>query len=381
MKERNRTSSNGRKSMSTLAKRRSEMEKKLRLSRSTGLFAVVFFVYPLLFSASPGFSQTPYYQGKTITVVAGTAPGGTGDLRVKAVVPFLRKHIPGNPTILIEYMDGGGGRKAANHMYGAVRPDGLTVGALSGATVGLNVLRESGIMYDIDRFIYLGSPESTNHYVIYTRKELGLSNPEKLRGASGVRIGAQSVGHVSYVAGRLFAYFLGLKEAKFVTGYAGPELDLALMQGELDGRANLAMSVLRRNPDWFDKGLMDFHAIMEVPKGVKHPRLKHLPDVESFAKSDRETKLISVWRTLRLVGSPYVLPPGTPKDRAAILQEAMRRAFSDPDFNNEYKKLVGEGPSPLMPEELEKAIRETPRDPEVIDLLKRFVGPGPLPPR
>ncbi len=335
----------------------------------------------LCFLPASVFSQSPFYQGKTVTVIAGTAPGGTGDLRVKAVVPFLRKHIPGYPTIFIEYMDGGGGRKAANHMYGAVRPDGLTVGALSGAIVGLNVLRESGIMYDIDRFIYLGSPESTNHYVIYTRKELGLSNPEKLRGAAGIRIGAQSVGHVSYVAGRLFAYFLGLKEAKFVTGYAAPEVDLALMQGELDGRANLATSVLRRNPDWFDKGLMDFHAIMEVPKGVKHPRLKHLPDVESFAKSDRETKLISVWRTLRLVGSPYVLPPGTPKDRAAILQEAMRRAFSDPDFNNEYKKLVGEGPSPLMPEELEKAIRETPRDPEVIDLLNRFVGPGPLPPR
>ena len=62
------------------------------------------------------FSQTNFYQGKTVTVIASTAPGGTGDLRVKAVLPFLRKHIPGNPTVVIEYMDGGGGRKAANHL-------------------------------------------------------------------------------------------------------------------------------------------------------------------------------------------------------------------------------------------------------------------------
>jgi tripartite-type tricarboxylate transporter receptor subunit TctC len=63
------------------------------------------------------FSQAPFYQGKTVTVIASTAPGGTGDLRVRALAPFLRKHLAGNPTIVIEYMDGGGGRKAANYMY------------------------------------------------------------------------------------------------------------------------------------------------------------------------------------------------------------------------------------------------------------------------
>jgi tripartite-type tricarboxylate transporter receptor subunit TctC len=60
------------------------------------------------------FSQTLFYQGKTITVIAATSAGGTGDLRIKAVLPFLRKHIPGNPMMIMEYMDGGGGRKAVN---------------------------------------------------------------------------------------------------------------------------------------------------------------------------------------------------------------------------------------------------------------------------
>ena len=328
-----------------------------------------------------GFSQASFYQGKTITVIATTAPGGTQDLRVKAVVPFLRKYIAGNPTIIIEYMDGGGGRKGANYLFRNAKPDGLTVGAMSGGIVALQIMRESGVMYDIDKFIHLGSPESTVHYTIYTRKELGLDRLEKLRAASGLRIGAQSVGHVSYIAGRLFAYFFGLKEPKFIAGYTSPEVDAALLRGELDARANNTASVLRRNPEWFEKGLMDFHAILEVPKGEKHAKLGHLPEIESFAKNDREKRLIAMWRVFRLVGSPYMLPPGTPKDRVETLQDAMRKALKDPEFHKEFLKLVGDDAEPLMPEDLVKAIRDMPRDLEVVDLLKNFSGAGPLPPR
>ncbi len=100
------------------------------------------------------------------------------------------------------------------------------------------------------------------------------------------------MGHVSYIAGRFFAYFLDFKEPKFIAGYTAPEVDAALLRGELDARANAAVSVLRRNPDWLEKGVMDFHAIMEVPKGAKHPRLGHLPEIESFVKTDREKKLL-----------------------------------------------------------------------------------------
>jgi tripartite-type tricarboxylate transporter receptor subunit TctC len=329
----------------------------------------------------PAFCQAPFYQGKTITVVATTAPGGTGDMRVKALVPFLRKYIPGNPTLVIEYMDGGGGRKGANYLYRNARPDGLTVGALSGGVIALQMMRESGVMYDIDKFNYLGSPESTNHYTIYTRKELGLNSFEKLRAMPGLRIGAQSVGHVSYIAGRLFAHFFGLKDPKFIAGYTAPEVDAALLRGELDARANNAASVLRRNADWFEKGVMNFHAIMEVPKGAKHPRLGHLPEIESFAKSEKEKQLLTVWRVFRLVGTPYVVPPGTPKERVEILQEAMRKALKDQEFHREFYRLVSDEAEPLMPEELAQAIRDAPREAEVTDMLKTLSGSGPLPPR
>ena len=335
----------------------------------------------LVFSSDLAFSQASFYEGKTITLVATTAPGGTADLRVKAMVPFLKKYIPGNPALMIEYMDGGGGRKGANHIYHSVRPDGLTIGAVSGGIVGLGIMREQGVSYDVDKFIYLGTPEHENHYVIYTRSELGLDNLDKLKAKPAIRIGGQNIGHVSYVAGRLFAYFLDLKEPKFVVGFASPEMDIALVNKELDARANAAVSVLRRNPDWLDKGLMNFHAIMEIPKGDKHPRLGHLPEIESFAKSEREKKVLTVWRAFRGVGSPYILPPGTPKNRAEILEDAMRKTFKDPEFPKYFKKLVDDDPSPLGAAELARVIREMPRDPEILELIKKFSGAGPLPPR
>ena len=337
----------------------------------------------LMLAGSPdhGFTQAPFYQGKTITIIAGTAPGGIGDNRVKSMVPYLRKYIPGNPAIVVQYMDGGGGRQVGNHMYSNARADGLTVGAFSSSVIGLNLLRETGVMYDVDKFIYLGSPESSSHLVFYTRREAGLSDLEKLRASSGVRVGARPVGHSAYIAARFFAYFLGLKEPKFIPGYGAPELDLALLNGEVDARANTATSVWQRNPDWVEKGLMHFHAIYAIPKELKHDRFGHLPEIETFAKSEKERRLLALSRIFRLTGSPYVLPPGTPKDRVNIFQEAMGKTFKDSEFHREYRKVVGEDASPLLPEELTKAIQDTPRDPELIELFKTFSGAAPLPAR
>src|SRR6185295_16966037 len=82
---------------------------------------------------------------------------------------------------------------------------------------------------------------------------------------------------------------------------------------------------------------------------------------ESFARSDRERKVIILSRAFRVAGGPSVLPPGTPKDRVAVVQEAFRKTYKDPEFLREYKKLTGDEASPLLPEDHEKVIKEIPR--------------------
>src|SRR5215510_7479856 len=83
----------------------------------------------------------------------------------RAIVPFLKKHVPGEPTIKFEFMPGSGGTKAANHIFSNVRPDGLTIGRIGGGLIANAVLRETGVRYDLNKFIYLGSSHSTYHWV------------------------------------------------------------------------------------------------------------------------------------------------------------------------------------------------------------------------
>ena len=341
------------------------------------LLSVLLFIF---FVPVPAFTQANFYQGKTITLIRGSTPGGVGERRARAVIPYLAKHIPGNPAVVMEFMPGAGGRKAANYIFHRARPDGLTLANIGSGMIVSSVLGETGVDYDIDKFIYLCTPNTGSHYIFITVSKLGLNSLDKLRARSGLRIVAHAVGHEIYLSGRLFAYMLGLKDPKFVTGFGDPEMIVALAQGEADGRSQVAESI-ERMPEWIDKGAVDFHAILEIPGVKKHPRFAQLPALESFTKSAGEQKLLLMHRVFRSIGTPYLFPPGTPRDRVEMVTEALRATFRDAAFLSDFKKLTGAEATPLAAEEQSKAIKEIPRDREVIELFKKFAGGDPLPAR
>ena len=347
---------------------------------------VVLTLFSLLLLEAPGagpvFAQAPFYQGKTITLIIGAGPGGMGDLRARALGSTLAKHIPGNPTITFQYMAGAGGRTAANHLYNNPRPDGLTLYRISSSIVPYAVLGESGVNYDIDKLIYLGTTEHILYYLFNTRAAVGLNSLAKLRAAAGVRIGSAPVGHTGYIHSRLVAYLLDMKDPKIIPGYENEDLDVAFERGEVDAQVTSTGNVIEN--DLLKKKLADFHAAIEIPRGRKDLRFAHLklPDIESFAKSESEKKLLNMVRNFRSIGTALLLPPGTPKDRVDIIKEAVRKTHTDPAFIAEYKKLTnGDEPTPLMPDEQAKVVKEIPRDAETIELFKKFAGTGALPPR
>jgi tripartite-type tricarboxylate transporter receptor subunit TctC len=349
-----------------------------KLPVAVGTIIIALLVWAPLFAQS-----APYFQGKTILLIQGREPGGTGALRVQAAIPFLKKYLPGEPIIVTQFMPGGGGRKATNYVYRNAKPDGLTLGNVGSGLVANAVLGSIGVEYDIDKMIYLGASNSTAQYVFGSVAKLGLDSLEKLRARPAVRVGAQTVGHDIYINGRLFSWILGLKDPKFVTGYSGPELDLAMDRGELDARANIPDTVLQRSADHVEKRLMNYHAIIQIPKDDRHPHpaFNRLPELETFAKSDREQKIMTMFRTFRLVGSPYILPPGTPPEAIHLWREAMRKTFKDPAFLKEFKRLSADDATPLLPEAQEKVIKDIPRDSDVIALFNKIAGSEPLPPR
>jgi tripartite-type tricarboxylate transporter receptor subunit TctC len=330
-----------------------------------------------------GAQADSFYTGKTIRIILGVGPGGAADVRLRSFIDAFQKHIPGKPTIVVEYMEGGGGRKAANYIYSTARPDGLTIGSISSAFLIQAILGETGIHYDIDKLIFLGSHRSGLSRVFLTHRKAGLDTLEKLRGASGVRFGAQSVGHTTYYSNRIFAYLVGMKDPKFVTGFSGNEIDVAIMTGELDARSISADLVIQRTPEWIQDKLMHFHAILNIPKEEKHsnPFFAQLPDLEQFARTDRDRRLTTMFRTFQTFGSPFVLPPGTVKERVKTLQGAIRNAFKDPEFEKKFEKLTGEDAKPQTPDEIETLIKEIPREPADIELFKKLAGPDNLPTR
>jgi tripartite-type tricarboxylate transporter receptor subunit TctC len=336
---------------------------------------------PALFSAECAFSQAEFYEGKTIKIIRGGGPGGSGEFQTRALVKFLDKHIPGKPKIIVEFIPGAAGRKAANVIHSSTRPDGLTIGSIGAGLVVGPILGLPGSAYDLDKFIYLGSTDSGDPYIFYTKGDLGLDTIEKLRARPGLRIGAHAVGHPVYVTGRIAAYLIGLKEPKFVTAYTGPEIYIALNRGELDGHSTGAARFVVEQPEWIAKKLVHFHATLTVPKGRHNPTFAHVAEFGSFAKSDVEQKLLDMFRAFQYPRWPYIFPPGTPKEPVQIIREAMRKSFADPEFPVEFKKLMGDGPAPLDGEELERAIKELPRDPEVVQLYKKMAGGDPLPAR
>ena len=291
-------------------------------------------------------SQSTYYKGKTITVVQGRSPGGLGDLRVRAILPLLQKHIPGNPLVVAEYMPGGGGRKAANHIYKA-KGEGLSIGASSPGILASAALDAAGVEYDPQKFIYLAFPWSVNNNIFTTRKSAGLNSLEKLREGVGLRIGGQSVGHVQYIRGRLFAWLLDLKEPKFVVGYSGPELDAAMERDEIDDRADSIDNLVIRGLE-NERKLKNFYAVLEISKGHRPREFADLPEIASLVRSPIERQVLTMSRVFWGVETLIFLPPNTPEELSGVLKQAFRAAYKDPEFQKEYKKLIQVEPTLLV---------------------------------
>jgi hypothetical protein len=129
------------------------------------------------------------------------------------------------------------------------------------------------------------------------------------------------------------------------------------------------------------KKLVDFHAILEIPKGHRPRQFANLPEIEAFVRSQIESQVLTMSRVFWGVGTLIYLPPSTPEELVEILRQAFRSSFEDRQFHEQYKKLLGLYPTPLMPEEQQKLVAELPRELEVVKVFKAIAGMDSLPPR
>src|SRR5437763_15665385 len=134
------------------------------MARSRGLFAILTALPVLLLAAAPAASQTvaDFYRGKTLTMVVGTSPGGDYDLRLRMVGRHIGRHIPGNPTVVVNNMPGGGGLVVANWLANIAAKDGTVVVAVTqNLPVTQAMASMPGIRFDARKFHWVGNTTDT----------------------------------------------------------------------------------------------------------------------------------------------------------------------------------------------------------------------------
>jgi tripartite-type tricarboxylate transporter receptor subunit TctC len=290
----------------------------------------------LIVNAAHVGAQENFFAGKTVRFIVGFTPGGGYDLYTRTIGRHIGKHIPGNPTVMVENMPGAGSMISANFTFKAAKPDGLTVGHFIGGLFLQQILGKPGIEFDAARFEYIGVPAQDN-FVIGVAKTSGITDVEKwLASKQIVKFGGVASGSGSDDVPNILRATIGLP-LQLVSGYKGTaDVRMAFNSGEVAGLSNSWESTKSTWRKELDSG--DLVLVLQATL-KPHPELAKLPMALNFAKSDESKRLIST--VARVHGPsvrPYVLPPKTPKDRVQILRRAFMDTMKDPDFLAEAKK-------------------------------------------
>ncbi|HWP23163.1 MAG TPA: tripartite tricarboxylate transporter substrate-binding protein [Candidatus Binatia bacterium] len=309
---------------------------------------------------APGFDEkavASFYRGKTVRIIVGFSAGGGYDQYSRLIGRHLSKHIPGNPAIVVENMAGAGSIIAANHVFNAAPKDGTVVGNISGPIVLEQLFGNAAVQFDMARFRYLAVPVGETYLMIVTRKP-GVTSFDELLGskAKPVSVGAipgSTVEHAPILARDVLGANL-----KVVSGYKGTaDVRLAIDSGEVDGFFNTWTSSKITSYDKFKNG--EWLVLAQLTeKPLKDLIVPNVPTLSQIAKTN-EQRLIMKYGTSTPndFGKVYVLPPGTPPERAMALEKAFEKAFADKELQADAAKGKLEI-DPIFGEDIHKLVVE-----------------------
>ena len=320
-----------------------------------------------------GAGAEDFYQGKTITFVVGFAAGGGFDTYTRMLARHFGKHVPGNPSTVVENMTGAGSLVAANHIFNKADADGLTIGNWIGPLVLQHILGNPAAKFDGRGFGWLGVPTPDSGVCALTAAS-GIKSPEDwLNSKRPIKIGATGPGSTTDDVPKLLREALKLP-IQVVEGYKGTaRIRLAAEAGELDGGCWAWQSI---KPTWA-KGVESgkVHIVLQSML-ESHPELKHVPLAGKYAKSDEARDLLKVADgPYGVLARPYSVSPKTPKDRLAILQKAFMATTKDPELLAEARKAKLEF-TPVDGPTVAKLVNELyDLKPAVTDKLKQIILP------
>ena len=276
-----------------------------------------------------------FYKDKTVRFIVGYSPGGSFDLYTRVIARHFSKHVPGNPTTVVENMTGAGGIIAANHLYNRAKPDGLTIGAWAAPLVLQQIMGNDAVQFDARKFGYLGVPSPYDTVCTFNDKS-GIANMNDWFAAKRpMKISSIGPGTSTSDIPKLLKVALNLP-LDVLDGYkGGADARMAVESGEVDGYCGSWQTVETVWRGAYESGKI--HAVLQASL-EPYPKYKDVPLAISYAKTDLARQLVTVADSAHGAQFPYTVPPGLPKDRLELLQRAFVATLKDPELLAEAQK-------------------------------------------
>ncbi|HLH94499.1 MAG TPA: tripartite tricarboxylate transporter substrate-binding protein [Xanthobacteraceae bacterium] len=310
-----------------------------------------------------------FYRGRTVEAIVGYTPGSTFEFYMRAFAPYFARHIPGNPTIIVQHMPGAGSLKATAYLASLAPKDGSVIGIINPVNTVEPLLDPANARFDPLTFRWIGSLNAEISTCAFWSRDLktlaDLKRREVVLGSTGPSSG-------STVDARVLGALGGLK-FKIVTSYPGlAEVRLAAERGEVDGHCGLQVSAIK-SLLWDDFRAGKFS--VPVQMGLrKHPDMPDVPNAYDLAATEEDRALFRLNFGPWSFGRPLLAPPGTPADRVQALRAAFTDAVADPEFLAEAKKLNMEV-QPTSAETIEHLVAEILRTPmSVVERARVLLG-------
>ena len=305
-------------------------------------------------STAQAQSVADFYRGKTITYNLAVPDGASWGLYARTFIEHLRKHVPGNPNIILQVMPGGGGVAAGNHIFNVAAKDGTVIGTPLSTAMVFAATDPEEVMYDPRKYSWIGSMAVVQDVITvwHTAPAKTLDDAKRIE----LIMGATGKGSNSFQDIALANNLLGTK-FKPVRGYkGGAEINIAIERGEVHGRSNTWDGWVGSNPDWLrDKKLV--HLAQLGPR--KLPEIgDDVPLLRDLVAEGEPRQIVDFVGVSLAMGRAVYAPPGIPKDRLEALRAAFVATMKDPAYIAQATKLKLDADTWQTGEAVERIVNE-----------------------
>jgi tripartite-type tricarboxylate transporter receptor subunit TctC len=285
-----------------------------------------------LVAAAPLARADDFYKGKSFTIVVGFSPGGGYDTNARAVSRYISKHIPGNPTIIVQNMPSAGSMTAVRYLDATAPKDGTVMTIFNPGLVTQSIVVPDKINLDFRKYQWIGVVTS-DFRVCYGFGPDGVKSWDDMMKRKQFILGSTAKGSGNYINGATLKYVFNAP-VKQILGFPGSaEQRIAIERGELDGDCGSFSSI---PAEWIkDKKAHPFVRFTEK----RPPEIPaSAPFINTFAKSDDQKQLLDVLNAADVVGRPFIMSKEVPADRVAIIRKAFDETMKDPAFMADLEK-------------------------------------------